>query len=46
MTVKELAKATNRSTTVIYKLIKRLNRMPTSEEVLANRKGGRPKKYG
>lgn len=44
MTVEELAKKCNRSYVVIYKLAKRLGRLPTEEEVL-NRKVGRPIKY-
>lgn len=44
MTAKELARITGRTTTVIYKLAKRLGRLPTVKEVL-NRKNGRPKKY-
>ena len=44
MTIKELAEKTNRSVAVIYKVAKRLGRMPTIEEIL-NRKNGRPKKY-
>lgn len=39
----ELAKKTNRSRGVIYKLARRFNRLPTEEEVL-NRKNGRPRK--
>lgn len=42
--VEELAKKTNRSTAVIYRVAKRLGRLPTVEEVL-NRKHGRPRKY-
>lgn len=41
MTPKELAKKTNRSVQVIYKLCKKYGRLPTEEEVL-NRKNGRP----
>lgn len=44
MTVKEMANKTGKSTVVIYRLIKRLGRMPTVEEVM-NRKNGRPLKY-
>ncbi len=44
MTVEELAIKTNRSKVVIYKVAKRLGRLPTEEEVL-NRQAGRPKKY-
>lgn len=44
MTVEELAKATGKSKVTIYKVARRLGRLPTVEEVL-NRKVGRPRKY-
>lgn len=44
MTVEELARETGKSKVVIYRIAKRLGRLPTTEEVL-NRKNGRPKKY-
>ena len=44
MTVKDLAIKCKRSQVVIYKLAKKLGRLPTEEEVL-NRKVGRPEKY-
>lgn len=44
MTVEELAEKTKRSKVVIYKVAKRLGRLPTEEEVL-NRQPGRPRKY-
>lgn len=45
MTVEELAEITKLSRTTIYKLAKRLNRLPTVEEANAERKPGRPLKY-
>lgn len=39
-----LAKKTGRSNTVIYRLAKKLGRLPNEEEVL-QRKNGRPVKY-
>ena len=44
MSVEEIAKATGRSKVAIYKLARRLGRLPSIEEVL-NRKTGRPRKY-
>lgn len=44
MTIDELAEVTGRSRVTIYKVARRLGRIPTIEEVL-NRKNGRPKKY-
>ena len=44
LSVKELAQKTGRSTQVIYRLIKRLGRVPTVEEI-QNRSNGRPRKY-
>lgn len=44
MTIDELAEITGRSRVTIYKVARRLGRIPTIEEVL-NRKNGRPKKY-
>lgn len=44
MTVDELSLKTNRSKVVIYRIAKKLGRLPTYEEVI-NRKNGRPKKY-
>lgn len=44
MTIEELAKKTNRSRVTIYRVAKRLGRIPTENEVL-NRKVGRPRKY-
>lgn len=44
MTVKELAEKTNKSQVVIYRLARKLGRIPTEDEVL-NRKVGRPRKY-
>lgn len=43
-TVEELAALTNRSKAVIYRLAKRLGRLPTLEEI-TSRKTGRPTKY-
>lgn len=42
--VEELARLTGKSSTVIYKLAKRLGRLPTIPEI-NNRKNGRPRKY-
>ena len=42
--VKELSEITGKSKQVIYRLIKRLGRVPSVEEIL-NRKNGRPRKY-
>ena len=44
MDVNELVKVTGKSRAVIYKLAKKLGRLPTVTEVM-NRKNGRPKKY-
>lgn len=44
VTAKELAQVCGRSKVTIYKLAKRLGRLPTIDEVL-NRKCGRPQKY-
>lgn len=44
MTIDELAEITGRSRVTIYKVARRLGRIPTIEEVL-NRKNGRPRKY-
>lgn len=41
---KELAKITGRTTTIIYRLTKKLGRLPTVEEIVA-RKNGRPRKW-
>lgn len=43
-TVEDLARITNRSKSAIYRLAKRLGRLPTIEEI-ENRKTGRPNKY-
>jgi predicted transcriptional regulator len=43
-TVEDLARITNRSSAVIYRLAKKLGRLPTIEEIV-NRKTGRPPKY-
>lgn len=40
----DLVKITGRSKVVIYRLARKLGRLPTVEEVM-NRKTGRPKKY-
>jgi predicted DNA-binding transcriptional regulator AlpA len=45
MTVKELVELGGKSETTIYKLAKRLGRLPTIEEVKEERLPGRPKKY-
>lgn len=42
--VQELIDKTGRSKTAIYRLAKKLGRLPTVEEIL-NRKNGRPNKY-
>lgn len=42
--VEELARLTGKSRVVIYRLAKRLGRLPTIPEI-KNRKNGRPKKY-
>lgn len=42
--IQELALKTERSQVTIYKIAKRLGRIPTEEEVLS-RKAGRPRKY-
>lgn len=42
--IEELAKKTNRSYVVVYKVARKLGRVPTEEEIL-NRKPGRPRKY-
>lgn len=44
MTIEELAKETGKSKVVIYKVARRLGRIPTVEEIM-NRQVGRPKKY-
>lgn len=44
MTVNELSIATGKSKVTIYKVARKLGRLPTVEEVL-NRKVGRPRKY-
>lgn len=44
MTVKELAEASGKSRESIYKLARKLGRLPTLEEVIAV-KMGRPRKY-
>lgn len=44
LSVKELAERTGKSTQVIYRLIKKLGRVPTIPEIL-NRPNGRPRKY-
>ncbi len=44
LSVKELAQRTGKSTQVIYRLIKKLGRVPTISEIL-NRPNGRPRKY-
>lgn len=44
MTIEELAKETGKSRVTIYKVAKRLGRIPTIEEIM-NRQTGRPKKY-
>ena len=47
MTVVELAKKTGLSRETIYKLCRKLGRIPTEEEVLnRNKKVGRPCKWG
>ena len=43
-TVEDLARITNRSKSAIYRLAKRLGRLPTIEEI-EKRKTGRPNKY-
>jgi predicted transcriptional regulator len=46
MTVKELAKKANVTERRVYQLAKKLNRLPTVEEIQAREgKRGRPKKY-
>lgn len=46
MTVIELAKITGLSRETIYKLCRKLGRIPTEEEVLnRNKKVGRPRKW-
>ena len=46
MTVVELAKRTGLSRETIYKLCRKLGRIPTEEEVVKRRKeGGRPRKW-
>ena len=42
--LEELAKKTNRCNSAIYRLARKLGRLPTEEEVL-NRQVGRPRKY-
>lgn len=44
LTVKELSERTGKCPAAIYKLCKKLGRMPTVEEV-KNQKAGRPRKY-
>ena len=46
MTAKEIAKSANCSLGWVYKLAKKLNRLPTVEEITERRnKKGRPPKY-
>lgn len=45
MDVKDLVIASGKSMTIVYRLAKRLGRLPTVEELKANRPAGRPKKY-
>lgn len=45
MTVKELVELGGKSETIVYRLAKRLGRLPTVEELKTERKPGRPKKY-
>lgn len=42
--IEELAIATGKSKVVVYRLAKKLGRLPSKEEIL-NRKNGRPPKY-
>lgn len=42
--IAEIAKITGKSKVTVYKLARKLGRVPTIEEVL-NRKNGRPTKY-
>lgn len=44
MTINELSEKTGKSLVTIYKVARRLGRIPTEEEIM-NRKVGRPKKY-
>lgn len=44
MTIDELVKKTGKSKVTIYKVARKLGRIPTEEEVL-NRSVGRPRKY-
>jgi hypothetical protein len=44
MTIDELVENTGKSKVTIYKVARRLGRIPTIEEVM-NRKAGRPRKY-
>ena len=44
MTVDELVKETGKSRVTIYKVAKRLGRLPSVEEIM-NRPVGRPRKY-
>ena len=44
MTIKEIAEITGRSYTCIWRLAKKLGRLPTIKEV-QNRKNGRPLKW-
>ena len=44
MTIKELAKESGKTEMSIYNLAKKLNRIPTLEEVISVKRG-RPKKY-
>ena len=46
MTVKELAEATNVTERRVYQIAQKLGRLPTVEEIEAQKgKRGRPKKY-
>ena len=44
MEIKQLAKKCNKSEMAIYRLAKKLGRLPTEEEVLSVKRG-RPQKY-
>lgn len=44
MTIDELVEKTGKSKVTVYKVAKRLGRIPTVEEVM-NRPVGRPRKY-
>lgn len=45
MSVKELAQKTGKSQTAIYRMCKKLGRLPTIEEILEVKKKGRPQKW-